>query len=259
MIENIHTHTIRCGHATGTEEEYVLSAIAAGFQVLGFSDHAPHPFPTDYRSKVRMTMEQLPEYVEVVQGLQKKYAGQIQIPLGLEAEYYPGLFDDFLAQAKDAGIEYLILGQHFLDNEYDLNPRRHTFHASDDEADLAKYCDQVIRGMHTGVFTYLCHPDVVNFTGDTAIYDRHMRNLCREANACKLPLEINLWGMLHNKNYPLPHFWELAAEEGCPVVLGSDAHWPNVVNNSECEARALQMVSQLGLELMAHIPLRKLC
>lgn len=40
---NLHTHTFRCGHASGTDDQMVLSAIEAGFELLGFSDHMPYP------------------------------------------------------------------------------------------------------------------------------------------------------------------------------------------------------------------------
>ena len=43
MLTNYHTHTARCGHAEGTEEEYILTALRCGFKVLGFSDHTPGP------------------------------------------------------------------------------------------------------------------------------------------------------------------------------------------------------------------------
>ena len=42
MRTNYHTHTTRCLHATGSDEEFVLSAIKGGYQELGFSDHTPH-------------------------------------------------------------------------------------------------------------------------------------------------------------------------------------------------------------------------
>ena len=37
---NFHTHTTRCLHASGSDEEYVLKAIELGYKTLGFSDHA---------------------------------------------------------------------------------------------------------------------------------------------------------------------------------------------------------------------------
>ena len=39
-LANYHTHTTRCQHARGTEEEYVLQAIDTGFEILGFADHS---------------------------------------------------------------------------------------------------------------------------------------------------------------------------------------------------------------------------
>ena len=43
-LVNYHTHTWRCQHASGTEEDYVRAAVAAGFKVLGFADHTPWPY-----------------------------------------------------------------------------------------------------------------------------------------------------------------------------------------------------------------------
>ena len=77
---NWHTHTTRCGHAVGTDEEYVKAAIKAGLHTLGFSDHAPYrePFPPE-----RMNYEQLDEYKQSILDLKQKYAGQIDIHLGM--------------------------------------------------------------------------------------------------------------------------------------------------------------------------------
>ena len=40
---NYHTHTYRCGHAKGTEEEMVQAAINMNIEELGISDHIPLP------------------------------------------------------------------------------------------------------------------------------------------------------------------------------------------------------------------------
>ena len=41
MKNNYHTHTTRCFHAVGQDEDYVRAAIDGGFDLLGFADHAP--------------------------------------------------------------------------------------------------------------------------------------------------------------------------------------------------------------------------
>ena len=43
MKYNYHTHTKRCGHATGEDEDYVIAALNKGYKILGFSDHAMFP------------------------------------------------------------------------------------------------------------------------------------------------------------------------------------------------------------------------
>ena len=116
-LTNYHTHTWRCQHAGGTEEEYVQRAIRNGFSVFGFADHSPWPYKSDYVCFMRMRLDQFAEYERVVRSLAKKYAGQIEIPLGLEVEYYPHVFDAFMKFIEPFPFDYLILGQHFLFDE----------------------------------------------------------------------------------------------------------------------------------------------
>ena len=40
---NFHTHTYRCGHANGSEEDMVCAAIKMGIEELGISEHVPLP------------------------------------------------------------------------------------------------------------------------------------------------------------------------------------------------------------------------
>lgn len=247
MIANLHTHTPRCRHAVGSEQEYVEVALAAGYKVMGFSDHTPYFFPGDYYSHMRMYPEELDNYTETIRTLQKQFSGKIEIPLGLEVEYYPTLFPKLLPRLRDAGIEYMLLGQHWngdeMDAEYNGRP-------SDSEEKLAQNCNQVIDAMHTGLFTYIAHPDIVNFVGDRKIYQKHIRRLCQAAKSCNIPLEINLLGINEGRYYPNRLFWEVAAEEGNRVVIGSDAHRPENVVHDEPEKKALAMVQEFSLTLV---------
>ena len=90
MLTNYHTHTTRCGHAEGTEEEYILTALRCGFKVLGFSDHTPWAYATPgFVSRIRMLPSKLDDYVLTLRGLREKYADKLHIRIGLEAEYFP--------------------------------------------------------------------------------------------------------------------------------------------------------------------------
>lgn len=255
MIANYHTHTWRCNHATGKEEDYVQAALAQGFEILGFSDHSPYFFPEGYRSGIRMKPEQLRDYCDTVHRLRKEYAEKIQLPLGLELEFYPGLIQRILPVLRDAAIEYLLLGQHFLGNEMG---EPYSGKATADVTVLNRYCRQSMEAMQTGLFTYFAHPDLIHFVGDEKIYREKMREVCREAKSCALPLEINMLGLWSGRQYPNPVFWELAAEEGCPVVIGCDAHAPEHLQKCDTEQKVLEMIRTLGLPLLEKIPLRNI-
>ena len=255
MIANYHTHTARCHHAFGTEEDYVRSAYEAGLKTLGFADHSPYLFDGDYYSGYRMRPEELPEYVATLEGLREAWQGKVDIRIGLEAEYYPALFPRLREYLRECGVEYLIMGQHFPGEEQGAP---HSATETRDEAHLKRYCDSVMEGMNTGAFTYLAHPDMCYFVGEDAVYTRYMRELCREANRCGLPLEINLLGVRDNRFYPRRRFWESAAEEGCSAILGMDAHEPEAFANTEQLAQAHRLVEELGLTLLETVELRKI-
>ena len=258
MIANYHTHTFRCHHAYGEEWEYVENAIEGGLKILGFTDHSPQIFPDGYVSPIRMLPDELDDYIRSIDALKQKYEGKIEIHCGLEAEYYPALFPqlmDFLQEHE--GVEYLILGQHFADNEYEEYHQYARSWEGDQEHKLAKYVDQVIAGMETGKFLYLAHPDVCLFEGDLPIYRKHMRRLCQAANACDLPIEINAQGTRFTGNYPYLPFWELAAEEGCVAVYGSDAHRPHFTCNAEANAQLEAVAKACGIRILDTLEIKK--
>ena len=91
MYANYHTHTKRCQHAVGEDREYVEAAIAAGIQVLGFSDHCPWVYKDDFVSGIRMRADQVEEYVDSMQRLRTEYRNDIRILIGFETEHMPDL------------------------------------------------------------------------------------------------------------------------------------------------------------------------
>ena len=257
MKVNYHTHTPRCHHAVGSEREYVEAALRAGFETLGFSDHTPYDFfdRPDWRSRVRMTPDELPEYADTVRSLAAEYRDRLEILLGVEAEYYPRYFPRLLELLRRNGVRYLILGQHFVGNEIG---ETYCGRGTDDPALLERFVSQTIEGLQTGVFSYCAHPDLLGFTGDEGEYRRQMRRLCRAAKDCDIPLEINLLGIREGRSYPDERFWRIAAEEGNTVLLGCDAHRPADLEDRASEEKALALAEKLGLKLTERVRLRAL-
>ena len=253
IIANYHTHTTRCRHGYGADEEFVQEALRNNLQILGFSDHTPYFFPGDYYSTMRMYPEELEGYSASILSLQEKYKDQIQIHLGLEVEYYPDLLDRLLSFTRNAGIEYMILAQHWCGNE--VGESYAGFH-TDDLKMPQRYCDQVIEAMETGLFSYVAHPDLLNFDADPDLYAFHMHRLCQAAKRLDIPLEINLLGLRTKRQYPNELFWKIAGEVGCKAVFGSDAHKPEDLVHPEVIAEAKAMVQKYDLTLLDTVPLR---
>ncbi len=250
MLANYHSHTVRCRHASGTQREYVEQAIAGGFRVFGFSDHTPYPFDGGYESTFRMQPKELEGYVRETLDLKEEYKSDIDIRLGLEAEYYPRYFDALIRLCEDYPIEYFLLGQHALFNETEgIFSGRPT----GDEKILEQYCSQVTEALKTGRFLYIAHPDVINYTGPGDIYEKHMRALCKSLKELNIPAEINFLGLLEGRNYPDPRFWKIAGEERVDTVLGVDAHAVDRVHLPACEEKALEMVKTCGLHLIERL------
>lgn len=254
MKANYHTHTWRCGHASGEEKEYVEKAIAGGLKVLGFSDHTPYPFPDGHSSGFRMSLKQFEEYVTTVLALRDEYKNDIAIHLGVEAEYYPAYFDALLRFVSDYPLEYFLLGQHYLENEIGAVSGAW---ATADESVIRRYCEQTKEAMATGSFTYFAHPDMIHYIGSSEVYDRYVREICRNAKQFDMPLEINFLGLYEGRHYPNRRFWKIAGEEGCKVIFGADAHRPEAVWRPEVTAMAERMVQEYALKLVEDVKLRR--
>ena len=252
MIANYHTHTYRCHHASGTEREYIEKAIAEGLTVMGFSDHVPMPFPDGHQSGFRIRIEELEDYVRTLEALREEYRDRIQILIGFEAEYYPAYFEDMLRLLEPYDYDYMILGQHFIDNE--TAPYNATPMTAEDA--LCRYVDQVLEGLSTGKYTYLAHPDVYNFVGDEAIYEYHMRRLCEGCRQMNIPIEVNLLGLMGGRHYPSDRFFRIAGEVGNKAIIGCDAHHTKDVADPAALRAGAEFAARYGLDVLETVELR---
>ena len=257
---NYHTHTRRCMHAEGEDEAYVEAAIRGGFDVLGFSDHAPFPFVSGYVSPIRMTMEELPGYLASCRSLKAKFAGQIHLHIGLEAEYFPR-YDDHLRRLRDQGIEYLILGQHYADSE-EFSPYVGSACVSDEE--VLRYAEAVVRGIKSGLFAYVAHPDLMMRCRREDQFSRACAEaadmICQAAMEADLPLEYNLLGLALQISgtgcgYPCNAFWEYILPRHPKVILGVDAHKPSLLESGYLWLRGVETIKELGFKRVKHLAL----
>ena len=251
---NLHTHTYRCNHARGEDEDFVLAAIENGYTTMGFSDHAPYIFPENisYYSDFRMKPYRTEGYAESVNALKEKYKDKIDIKLGFEVEWYPELIEKELEYLKSFNYDYLILGQHHISNEYD-KAARYTGRPTRKVKHLDMYISQVLSAARSGEFAYIAHPDIIKFVGSGRIYAQKMEEFIKALKEIDIPLEYNFLGYKENRNYPNPVFWELVKKYRNRTVIGLDAHQPWVYADSERIDKMRNEILTLGLNLIEDV------
>ena len=256
-LANYHSHTPRCMHAVGTEEQYVLQAIDAGYEILGFADHSAWPYKSDFVADMRMPIRELEDYVASVKAVREKYADKIRIHLGMECEAFPEFYP-WLRQIRDEmGFEYFILGNH-----YDTNDDNNGFYfgKSSEAAHLYRYMETTIAGMESGLFLYLAHPDLFlhRYRKFDADAKRVSRELCEAAKRLNMPVEYNFLGHKRQPGsrsrgfvgYTSPEFWEIAAETGNRAIFGVDAHAPEDLDCVETLLAIRKKLTDMGIEVL---------
>ena len=250
LLYNYHTHTYRCGHASGKEEDYVLAAIQLGIKRLGFSDHII--LPQGYEQPgTRGSYDVLDDYLKTIKSLKEKYKDKIDIIVGFEAEYMP-LFLDYYKKLLKEDIDYLILGQHcYYDNGFRWYP-----HDNITSKGVKLYVDHILEGLRTGLFKYLVHPDLfmAAYSIWTEDIEKEARRLLKGCEELNIPIEINIYGMNkpgydgYHHSYPNKHFFSLVKDYHLKVVLGIDAHQESIFKEENIE-KALEFAKEMGIEV----------
>ncbi len=256
---NYHTHTMRCHHALGEDEAYVRAALEAGFDELGFADHAPWPYASNFVSNIRMSMEDLPGYLRSLRRLRKQYRGQISLRIGLESEYFPTYADHLRRLAESGEVDYLILGAHYTDSD-EFTPYVAPLCQEDDG--VKRYAENCIRAMETGLFRYIAHPDLfMRYRGDdgfNAVCQDAARDISRCAKAQGMPMEYNLLGLLSQltgagRGYPSSAFWQYVKPYAGDVILGVDAHDPAHLADANLWQEGQKRLRAMGYAPLDHL------
>ena len=244
-----HTHTSRCGHASGEDEQYVIEAIKCGIKRLGFSDHVM--FPDLSQPGTRGNYSMMEDYLSSINYLKEKYKDQIDIIVGFEAEYLPKYLDYYKSLLASKKVSYLILGQHMC---LDENGKPKWYYSIGEQGAI-NYANDVAKGIRSGLFTYVCHPDMfINFYSmwnETMI--KAARIILEACEECHVPIEINICGMRRKEyyslnKYPSDTFFLLAKEYKVDVVIGVDAHAPEHFNKEDIQ-RAIDFADRHKLHL----------
>lgn len=259
MLSNFHTHSTYCD-GKATPREMVEFAVAHGFTALGFSGHCPLPFEntfsiTDYEG-----------YCREVRALKEEYRGRIEISLGLEIDYVPGMCEDFAPLIEQGGLEYVIGSVHLIPASDSFDFQSSTFNPESlwfiDGPRYERYDEGLrrifggdIRRAVTAYFhqqnamllrnrpTILGHPDKVAmhnrgryFAEDEPWYEALALETLALVHELHLICEVNTRGIYkgrHPDYYPSRRLLRQMKQWRIPLLVSTDAHSPEDLLSTE--------------------------
>jgi histidinol-phosphatase (PHP family) len=229
LFYDSHMHTPLCKHARGEPEVYADVARRRGLKGIIFTCHNPTENDA-WNAGSRMSASQIEDYFALVERGRLACAGQVDVRLGLESDYAPGMEAWLETLHGMAGYSYILGSIHPHCAEYQ------NLYLKDDFFAFQKtYFDHLATAAETGLFDAVSHPDLIKNVDPEAwdlgrLKDDIGRALDRIASS-GVAMELNTSGL--NKAVPeMNPGAEILSEaytRSIPVVIGSDAHEPDRV------------------------------
>lgn len=229
-------------------EKYIASAISAGLNEIGFSEHiALMPGSHEWC----MDPERLPEYFKCIQRLRKQFP-EIAVRIGVEMDYIPQKEKEIAEIIKNYPFDYIIGSVHYLGDEtVDLGPEFYI--GKDIDLVYENYFNLVCEAASTGFYDIMGHPDLVRihrFNPGSDVSNLYSM-MASAFEVYDVAFEVNTNGRnkpLHDF-YPDRRYLSIFAQHGVPVCVNSDAHFP--VRVGQFFDEAYELLRQAGYKEMA--------
>ena len=254
VLYESHCHTPLCKHAFGEPDEYAAVALARGFKGITFTCHCP--LPNGYSASVRMAPEQFDDYVAMIAATRAAFAGRLDVRLGLESDFYPGVEPWLEKLHARVPLSHVLGSIHYQVSDY-----RKMYFTGDVKLYQQLYYEHLALSAESGLFDTLAHPDLIKNESPAEWDFARMRPCIERAldriAATGVAMELNTSGVqkaLPEMN-PSPSQLALMRERGIPVAIGADAHVPERVGDGY--VAALNLLLDVGYENVSFFVARK--
>jgi histidinol-phosphatase (PHP family) len=245
ILYESHMHTPLCKHAQGEPEEYAAVALERGLRGIIVTCH--NPSIDGFSPGVRMSEAQFDSYVQMVERASQAWEGRVDVRLGMECDYLPGMEAALEKQLQLAEFNHILGSVHPQLAEY-----KQRYFSGDSVAFQRTYFEHLAMAAETGLFDTLSHPDLVknefpNEWQAERLADSVAASLDRIA-AAGTAMELNTSGLQKRVQEMNPGraMLEMMHARSIPVVLGADAHVPGRV--AADFVTALQLLAEIGFE-----------
>ena len=235
---------------------------------LGFSGHNVVPFPASWT----MPAGNLESYLHDVREVKERYGDRLEIFLGMEADYLPGIASPSDPAIRSLGLDYAIGSVHFLtaaDGAHDW-----TVDGAPEELEkgvavcfggsirrlVERYYGCVADMASTARPDIIGHLDIVKknnragrwFSEEAPWYRDAAFSALEAVAAAGSVLEVNTGGVVRNTSgalYPSPFILREALRLGIPVMESADVHRPEHLDGHFAET--VRLLRDLGFRSTA--------
>jgi histidinol-phosphatase (PHP family) len=238
LLYESHCHTPLCKHAFGEPDEYAAVALARGFKGITFTCHCP--LPDGFSANVRMAPGQFDDYVQMIAATREAFAGRLDVRLGLESDFYPGVEPWLERLHARVPLSHVLGSIHYQVGDY-----RKLFYTGDVFSYQELYFEHLALSAESGLFDTLAHPDLIKNESPADWDFERLRPVIERAldrvAATGVAMELNTSGVQKDlpEMNPSPSQLALMHERGIPVVIGADAHVPERVGDGYVTALGL--------------------
>jgi histidinol-phosphatase (PHP family) len=233
MLTDYHSHTSRCGHATGTMREYVERAIALGIDEIGLTDHLWLYFqePSERDPTFAMDERDFDAHYEEMLRIRDEYAGRIQVRVSVEADYIAGREDELTSILTRYEFDYVLGSVHFLEGwPLDAPESAVRYEKGPVSPIYRSYYRNLQRAISLGAFDLLAHFDLPKKFGFLP-EDDLSELVCETLDLIAkhdLAVEVSSAGLRKpiGEIYPSPAILRQMKARSIPIALSSDAHAP---------------------------------
>ncbi len=232
-------------HAIGSPDEYAAVALKKGFKGITFTCHCP--LPDGFSANVRMAPEQFDDYVELIHETRDKFSGKLDVRLGLESDYYPGVEPWLKELHSRVPLSHILGSVHYQVMDY-----RQLFYTGDTHSYQELYFDHLAQSAESGLFDTLAHPDLIkNEDPDDWDFNRlepTIANALDRIAKTGVAMELNTSGVQKSlpEMNPSPPMLKMMQARNIPIVIGADAHVPERVGNGYL--KAMQLLQGAGYQ-----------
>lgn len=261
-LTNLHTHTVYCD-GKNTTEEMIQEAIKNNFYSIGISSHGPVNFITDWN----IQKHKVEKYIAEVMFLKEKYKDKIDVFLGMELDYIPGVGFDGFTQELIKRLDYYVGSVHFMGMFCDKSMWTVDYKLEElikgvnenFNGDL-KYALEVYYNLISEMAEkfqppIIGHLDLIKkFNNNNILFNEGEEWYISIVDKClnsikktKCVIEINTGGISRGyskEQYPSTFILKMIMEKDMPITINSDAHSIEGIN---CKfAEMYELVKSIG-------------